>query len=334
MTDPCTVGVSAVDPVTLVVDLEAPTSYFLQLLTSNVCRPVPRHIVEVRGREWATGPTLVSNGAFRLVDWEPEVRIRLARNRQYHGSFAGPNVEKLDLYLAPDAPTVYSSTGLDVLDLTFQSISVLDNAQRHPTGTYISGPALSTTFLAINPGWGPFIDPRVRRAGAGHRPECFCRSRAGRPFLSGYRRLRPARHARPSPAWPCLLIQTKHAGSWPRQVIPKGAGWIASRRYSRRKMLSRDRRNTCGMRGRNSWGLESAGTQYSLSHFSNVWLAAILRRCSPAGGRQTTLILISSCRVGLWWREAAAPNPTCYTLAEEACRVTPEGRAPGSLQAH
>ena len=27
-----------------------------------------------------------------------------------------------------------------------------------------SGPALSTTFLAINPSWGPFIDPRVRRA--------------------------------------------------------------------------------------------------------------------------------------------------------------------------
>ena len=163
VTDPSTVGVSAVNPVTLVVDLEAPTSYFLQLLTSNVCRPVPRHIVEVRGREWATGPTLVSNGAFRLIDWQPGVRMRMARNGRYHGNFKG-NFEELELYFAPDAPAAYASADLDVLDLTYQPTPVLQSAQRHPVGTYISGPALSTTFLAINPGWGPFVDPRVRRA--------------------------------------------------------------------------------------------------------------------------------------------------------------------------
>jgi ABC-type oligopeptide transport system substrate-binding subunit len=162
-TDPCTVGVSAADPFTLVVDLEAPTSYFLQLLTSNVCYPVPRHVLEANGRGWALGSTLVSNGAFRLINWQPGVCMRMARNGRYHGSFRG-NIQELDLYFAPDAPSAYANANLDVLNLASQPNSVLQSAQRHPVGTYLTGPALSTTLLVINPGWGPFVDARVRRA--------------------------------------------------------------------------------------------------------------------------------------------------------------------------
>ncbi|UCC65447.1 MAG: AAA family ATPase, partial [Anaerolineae bacterium] len=52
-------GVSAVDDLTLVVEVEAPTSYFLE--TAATTPPVPRHVVEALGKAWADGKHIVTN---------------------------------------------------------------------------------------------------------------------------------------------------------------------------------------------------------------------------------------------------------------------------------
>ncbi|MGD2077396.1 MAG: protein kinase, partial [Chloroflexota bacterium] len=51
--DPASLGVSTPDARTLVVELEGPAAYFLQLMTRGVAMPVPRHVVRQRGEEWS-----------------------------------------------------------------------------------------------------------------------------------------------------------------------------------------------------------------------------------------------------------------------------------------
>jgi ABC-type oligopeptide transport system substrate-binding subunit len=74
------VGVRAVNEATLMVELEEPTGYFLQLLAHHRTYPVPRHVVKVHGEAWTEAGKLVTCGPFELEAWKPGESIRLSRN--------------------------------------------------------------------------------------------------------------------------------------------------------------------------------------------------------------------------------------------------------------
>jgi oligopeptide transport system substrate-binding protein len=96
ISDPDQVGVRAIDPLTLEVELEGPASYFLHLLTRLY--PVPQHVVEVYGPTWTDPDNLVSNGPFLLESYLPGESITLFRNSAYHGRFPG-NLEAVEVKL-------------------------------------------------------------------------------------------------------------------------------------------------------------------------------------------------------------------------------------------
>jgi oligopeptide transport system substrate-binding protein len=74
------VGVQAVDEATLVVELEGPTGYFLQLLADQATYALPRHVVEAQGESWTEVGNIVTNGPFRLEAWQPGQSMVLVRN--------------------------------------------------------------------------------------------------------------------------------------------------------------------------------------------------------------------------------------------------------------
>src|SRR5690606_5437597 len=67
---PDALGVSAPEPLVLVVRLERPTPYFLALLTHPSMFPVHQASVE-SGRTYARPGNFVTNGAYKLVRWDP-----------------------------------------------------------------------------------------------------------------------------------------------------------------------------------------------------------------------------------------------------------------------
>jgi len=82
---PGELGVEAVDPLTLRISLRGPTPYFLALLSSdNRALPVHRPTVERDGAEAFRLGTVVSNGAYRLVDWKAGEQLTLERNPFFH----------------------------------------------------------------------------------------------------------------------------------------------------------------------------------------------------------------------------------------------------------
>jgi oligopeptide transport system substrate-binding protein len=181
--DPDSVGVKALDEVTLDVDLEGPTGYFLHLLANTIAFPVPRHVVELHGEAWAEPENIVTCGPFRLETWQPGELMRLARNPKYPGRFTG-NLEHVELHLSSSDPVasleMYERDRLDVVDITeFEAGRV---RQRH-AGEYRRVSQLVTVYLQFDVSRPPFDDVRVRQAFAlatsrgalvkAARPGCF-----------------------------------------------------------------------------------------------------------------------------------------------------------------
>jgi oligopeptide transport system substrate-binding protein len=167
LSDPDLVEVRALDELTLVVELEGPTGYFLQLLPR--LPPVPRHAVEAHGEAWTEVRNIVTNGPFRLEAWKRGESLTLVRNSQYHGRFTG-NLERVELtWFASERGSArleaYEADGLDVLGLgDIPTVSERDRARQRHAGEYVSAPQLLTWFVGFNVNQPPFDDVRVRRA--------------------------------------------------------------------------------------------------------------------------------------------------------------------------
>jgi ABC-type oligopeptide transport system substrate-binding subunit len=99
--DPDSLGASAPDDWTLVVELDEPVGYFIHLMAQYAAFPAPAHAIQANGDEWATVDRLVCNGPFVLADWQPEVSITLKRNPHYTGRFSG-NLQSAELDLTND----------------------------------------------------------------------------------------------------------------------------------------------------------------------------------------------------------------------------------------
>jgi oligopeptide transport system substrate-binding protein len=159
------VGIRAVDDLTLVVELEHPTGYFLQLLNSAL--PVPRHIVDLEGEGWTQVDKIATNGAFQLAAWEPGQRITLKRNPQYHGTAEG-NVETVEASIyqehGEDPLRWYEEDNLDLLFFYWLSPAEADRARHLHANEYLNIPAIAELFLSFDSSRPPFVDPRVRKA--------------------------------------------------------------------------------------------------------------------------------------------------------------------------
>jgi ABC-type oligopeptide transport system substrate-binding subunit/predicted Ser/Thr protein kinase/tetratricopeptide (TPR) repeat protein len=159
------VGVRALDDLTLVVELEAPTGYFLNLLAYHATFPMPRHVVEQYGATWTDVGHIVSNGPFRLEAWQPGQSIILSRNPNYHGRFGG-NVQRIEDCLCADGAVtlqMYEAGDLDIWGLVIRYAEMDRVRQRH-AGEYFSGPRTETEYVEFDPSRPPFDDARVRRA--------------------------------------------------------------------------------------------------------------------------------------------------------------------------
>ncbi|UCH09124.1 MAG: AAA family ATPase [Fidelibacterota bacterium] len=168
MSNPDHVGVRALDDATLVVELEGPTGYFLQLLASSATYPIPRHVVEAHGEAWTEVGNIVTNGPFGLEAWQPDECIILVRNPAYHGRFAG-NLQRVEftLLFAEESSgilEIYEADGVDILSFDCLVPPEKDRARQRHAGEHVWVPALWTFYVRFDASRPPFDDPRVRRA--------------------------------------------------------------------------------------------------------------------------------------------------------------------------
>jgi oligopeptide transport system substrate-binding protein len=92
------VGIQTPDPRTLIVELEQPTPYFLELLTFPSFFPV-FHRLDKENPHWAEDTAaFISNGPFALKKWKHSDQIRVVRNANYWDS-QNVKMQRIDLLM-------------------------------------------------------------------------------------------------------------------------------------------------------------------------------------------------------------------------------------------
>lgn len=159
------VGLQAPDPRTLIVELENPVPYFIDLCAFLTLAPVPLRTIGEHGGAWIKPGQLVGNGAYLLDDWRLDDRIRLRKNPAYWDA-ANVRLATVEIRPVQDAGSALAAFHTGQCDL------LMDKGMVPPTLTrklreqpwFHTGPFLGTWFIRINTKRPPFTDPRVRRA--------------------------------------------------------------------------------------------------------------------------------------------------------------------------
>lgn len=157
-----TVGVKAIDTLTLDVKLKAPTPYFLQLTYFETLFPVHVATIEKHGIAWTRPENIVTNGPFRLVDHKPRQHLKLAKSETYWDR-ANVALTEIEIDPADDTNASMNRYLNDELDwIRAVPASRIDEAKKHPD--YFVQAYLGAYFYAFNVKDKPFDDVRVRRA--------------------------------------------------------------------------------------------------------------------------------------------------------------------------
>jgi oligopeptide transport system substrate-binding protein len=156
-------GVSAPDARTVVIDLEGPTPYFIDLVATTGM-PAPRHVIEKHGAAWIRPANFVSNGPFVLERWIPNSFVRLKRNPNFYAA----DKVRLDavVHYPGDNPVTnvrrFQSGNLDLIMVVPPE---RQQWAREQFGSALKlGRGISNEVLVFNTQRGPTADVRVRRA--------------------------------------------------------------------------------------------------------------------------------------------------------------------------
>ena len=161
---PDNVGVTALDDLTLQIELEHPAAYLPQLLMHYTAYPVPKHIVERHGDQWVQPQNIQVNGAFKLIKWWSNYIVHLRRNPQF---FDAANVVLEDLYFYPSNDVNASArrvmSGEAGWSTRFPSNQVAQ-LRRDLPGYVRVAQFLTCNYFSFNLTKAPFNDVRVRQA--------------------------------------------------------------------------------------------------------------------------------------------------------------------------
>ena len=156
-------GIKAIDDFTLEVQLEAPTAYFLELLSFPTFYPLRKDIIEKYGDQWTlNAESYIGNGAFKLVERNRDESLIMVKNTNYW------NVETI----VPDKITFVlmenetaSVAGVKAGTLHFaRSFPRQDIKTLQDEGLIVIKPRISSYYYCLNLTNDILKDVRVRRA--------------------------------------------------------------------------------------------------------------------------------------------------------------------------
>ncbi|BAC14923.1 dipeptide ABC transporter dipeptide-binding protein [Oceanobacillus iheyensis HTE831] len=155
------VNITAVDEKTLEVVLEAPTGFFLDVLTNPAFFPVNHKVAEENPDWHAEADSFVANGPFQLESWEHDSEMVFAKNPEYWDADA-VNLDKIHFAMVNDTNTQYQmfETGeLDTATIPPEMSDELIDGDNVFIGDYGG-----LEFFRFNTTEEPFQNKNIRKA--------------------------------------------------------------------------------------------------------------------------------------------------------------------------
>lgn len=162
---PESLGAKAIDSDTLQIRLNAPTPYFLGMLTHSMAYPVHRSSVLEHGDNFPKPGNNISNGAYVIKEWQVSAHILLQRNPQYWDN-ANTRIEYVKLLPIDNAESEHKRYLAGELDWTGGiPQSRLAWAKKQLPNDYRQHPYLGVYYYGLNVTREPFKNnPKLRRA--------------------------------------------------------------------------------------------------------------------------------------------------------------------------
>lgn len=161
--------VKAEDDKTLVVTLEAPTAYFLELTAFYTLFPVNKKVVE-ENPDWAkNADTHVSNGPFNLTEWSHSSSMKIRKNDNYYDKDS-IKLDGIDLDIIEDENTTWQKyEGGDYDFLLPLPQAVVAQMQEEKNDELVIGSEVGTYYYNLNSnfeinGVKPFANENIRKA--------------------------------------------------------------------------------------------------------------------------------------------------------------------------
>jgi len=159
-----TLGIKAVNDLTIEITLSKPTPYFMSLMSVKTFFPVPQKVVEKYGEQWTKAEHIVTNGAYTLTKWAPNEYVEVHRNSKYWDD-KNSVINKVT-YLG------LSSQNAELIRYKAGEIDITNRVQLEYYQRYmkqspeqVKAQALLGSYVyAFNTQRAPFDDIRVRKA--------------------------------------------------------------------------------------------------------------------------------------------------------------------------
>ena len=158
--DDALVGVKAIGSAILQVRLKKAIVYFPSITTFMVTFPLRKDVIEQYGDSWTDPDHMITNGPFRVAEWQHEYKLRLEANPEYFGG--RPWLDEIQLYVVNEpttALTLYETGDLDMVHLSPEAIPAFLSSPDYRKQSLLRG-----YYYGVNTEKEPFTDRRVRRA--------------------------------------------------------------------------------------------------------------------------------------------------------------------------
>lgn len=161
------VGIRATDRKTLVVELENPTPYFLDLVSFCVFFPV-KHALDEDDPTWMqeAGENFITNGPFKLAAWKHHNELVLKKNPLYWEA-QQIDLDKIQISMVSDEATVLNMYKKNEIDIMGLGLSPLPNEaliQYQRWGELKTYAVPATTIVCFNVTKFPFDNKNIRKA--------------------------------------------------------------------------------------------------------------------------------------------------------------------------
>ena len=157
-------GVKAVDDMTFEVTLNAPTPYFLEMLTHQATYPVSKASVEKLGADFVKPGNLVSNGAYVLKEFVPNDHIKAVKNDKFYDA-ANVKIDTVNYIPTEDRSTAMKRFEAGEIDSNDDIPTEQLSDLKAKFGDQLRiGPYLGTYYYAFKTDKAPWDNVKLRHA--------------------------------------------------------------------------------------------------------------------------------------------------------------------------
>ena len=161
---PDELGVKAIDASTFEVTLNAPTPYFLEMLTHQATYPVSKANVEAKAADFTKAGNLVSNGAYVLAEFVPNDHIKAVKNAKFYDA-ANVKIDVVNYIPTEDRSTAMKRLEAGELDSNDDIPTEQLAELRTKFGDQVHlGPYLGTYYYAFKIKKAPWDNVKLRQA--------------------------------------------------------------------------------------------------------------------------------------------------------------------------